>query len=164
MKHSKLVSATQEGKSMDLLLDLISGKPMVVWVQVTSQIDMKTQGLFQEPFLSSLIYGHLTRLCLLTKPLDGDKQNYSHSLKGPEKTIPQKYSHTNILLGFPGSSVVKNPCASAGDRSSVPGLGKSPREGIGNPLQYSCLRNPMDRGAWRATASGVPKSRARVSD
>jgi len=47
--------------------------------------------------------------------------------------------------------VVKNLPASAGDASSIPGLGKSPREGNGNPFQYSYLGNPMDRGAWRAT-------------
>ena len=49
--------------------------------------------------------------------------------------------------GFPGGSVVKNLPANAGDMSSIPGLGRSPGERIGNPLQYSCLANPMDRGA-----------------
>ena len=52
---------------------------------------------------------------------------------------------------FPGGSVVKNPPANSGDAGSVPGLGKSPGEGNGNPLQYSCLENPMNRGAWWAT-------------
>ena len=53
-------------------------------------------------------------------------------------------------MGFPGGSVVKNPLANAGDRTevgSIPGLGRSPGGGHGNPLQYSCLENPMDRGA-----------------
>ena len=53
--------------------------------------------------------------------------------------------------GFPGGPVVKNPAVSAGDaRESglIPGSGRSPGEGNGNPLQYSCLGNPMDRGAW----------------
>ena len=50
-------------------------------------------------------------------------------------------------LGFPGGSVVKNLPANAGDVSSVPGLGRSPGEGNGNPLQYSCLGNPLDRAA-----------------
>ena len=49
--------------------------------------------------------------------------------------------------GFPGHSVVKNPLASAGDMGLIPGLGRSPGEGNGNPLQYSYLGNPMDRGA-----------------
>ena len=58
--------------------------------------------------------------------------------------------------------VVKNPPANAGDagdKGSIPGWGRSPRGGHGNPLQYSCLENPMDRGAWRATVYGVTKSR-----
>jgi len=56
-------------------------------------------------------------------------------------------SKTYILKGFPGGSVVKNPPASAGDVGSTPGLGRCPGEGNGNPLQYSCLGDPMDRGA-----------------
>ena len=57
--------------------------------------------------------------------------------------------------------MVKNPPASAGDirdAGSVPGLGRSPRRGHGNPPEYSCLENPMDRGAWQATVHGVTKS------
>ena len=62
------------------------------------------------------------------------------------------------MLGFPGGSVVKNLPTKAGDIRDVgliPGLGRSPGEGNGNPLQYSCLENPMDRGAWQAVAHGV---------
>ena len=61
---------------------------------------------------------------------------------------------------MPGGSVVKNPPANAGDirdAGSNPGLGRSPGGGNGNPLQCSCLENPMDRGAWWATAHGVAK-------
>ena len=61
--------------------------------------------------------------------------------------------------------VLKNPPANAGylrDASSIPGSGRSPGEGNGNPLQYSCLENPMDRGAWWATVHGVAKSRTRL--
>ena len=60
-------------------------------------------------------------------------------------------------MGFPGGSEVKNPPANAGELGSIPGSGRSPREGNGNPLQYSCLGNPMDRGAWQATVHGVVK-------
>jgi len=60
--------------------------------------------------------------------------------------------------GFPGGSVVKNPSAKAGDSSLIPRSGTSPREGNGNQLQYSCLGNPMDRGAWQMTVHGVAKS------
>ena len=61
--------------------------------------------------------------------------------------------------------VVKNPPATAGDIrdvGSIPGLGRSPGGGYGNPLQYSCLENPMDRGAWWVTVHGVTKSRTQL--
>ena len=61
--------------------------------------------------------------------------------------------------------MIKNPPASAGDvrdTGSIPGLGRSPGGEHGNPLQYSCLENPMDRGAWRATVHGVTKSRTQL--
>ena len=61
-------------------------------------------------------------------------------------------------MGFPGSSVVDNSPFYTGDMGSIPGLGRSPGEGNGNPLQSSCLGNPMDRGTWWATVHGVAKS------
>ena len=66
----------------------------------------------------------------------------------------------NIVVewGFPGGSVVKTLPANAGDLGSIPGSGRSPGEGNGNPLQYSCLGSPMDRGAWWATVHGVVES------
>ena len=62
------------------------------------------------------------------------------------------------VRGFLGDSVVKNPPANAGDAGSIPELRRSPRGGDGNPLQYSCLGNPMDKGAWRAAVPGVAES------
>ena len=62
------------------------------------------------------------------------------------------------LSGFPGGSEVKASASNAGDPGSIPGLGRSPGEGNGNPLQYSCLENPMDKGVWRALVPGVAKS------
>ena len=70
------------------------------------------------------------------------------------------YSASHMVL------VVKNPPANAGDIrdvGSIPGLGISPREGNGNPPQYSCLENPVDGGAWRATVHGVAESWAQLS-
>ena len=52
------------------------------------------------------------------------------------------------MFGFPGGSVVKNLPANSGDADFIPGSGRAPGEGNGNSLQYSCLENPMDRGAW----------------
>ena len=64
----------------------------------------------------------------------------------------------NIFSGFPGGSAVKISPANAGDTGSIPGEGRSPREGNVSPLQYSCLNKPMDRGDWQATVHGVTKS------
>ena len=69
-----------------------------------------------------------------------------------------------IFTGFPGGSYGKASACSGGDPGSIPGLGRSPGEGNGNPLQYSCLKNSMDRGAWWATVHGVTKSWTRLSD
>ena len=69
--------------------------------------------------------------------------------------------------GYPGGSVVKNPpdnAGASGDVGSIPGSGRSPGGGSDNSLQYSCLENSMDRGAWQATAHGVTKSWTRLSD
>ena len=57
----------------------------------------------------------------------------------------------------------ESACNARGDPGFIPGLGRSPGEGHGNPLQYSCLENPMDRGAWWAIVHGVTKSRTRLS-
>ena len=65
---------------------------------------------------------------------------------------------------FPGGSNGKASAYNAGDPGSIPGSGRSPGEGNGNPLQYSCLENPMDGGAWQATVHGVAKSRTWLSD
>ena len=62
------------------------------------------------------------------------------------------------LLAFPGGSVEKESAYNAGDWGSKPGSGRSPGEENGNPLQYSCLENSMDRGSWWATVRGIPKS------
>ena len=63
------------------------------------------------------------------------------------------------MWGFPGGSDGKESACSAGDPGSIPGLGRSPGEGNGNPFQYPCLENPMDGEAWQVTVHGVAKSR-----
>ena len=67
-------------------------------------------------------------------------------------------------MDFPGGSDDKESAHKAGDVGSIPGSGISPGEGNGNPLQYSCLENSMDRGAWQATVYGVAKSQTQLSD
>ena len=69
-----------------------------------------------------------------------------------------------LLPGFPGGSDSKASACNAGDLGLIPGLGRSPGEGNGNPLQYSCLENPMDGGAWQAIVHGVTNSQTRLSD
>ena len=66
-------------------------------------------------------------------------------------------SHSSILQGFPGGSVGNESVCNAGDVDSIPRSGRSPGGGHGNPLQYSCLENPMDRGAWRVTVLGLQR-------
>ena len=67
-------------------------------------------------------------------------------------------------LGFPGVSVVKNLPAKAGHMGSTPGPERSPGGGNGNPLQYSCLDNPMDRGDWWASVHGITNSQIQLSN
>ena len=68
------------------------------------------------------------------------------------------------FLGFPGGSDSKESTCDVGDLDSIPGLGRSPGEGNGYPLQYSCLENSMDRGAWQATVNGMAKFWTQLSD
>ena len=68
------------------------------------------------------------------------------------------------MASFSGDLACKEFACNAGDPGSIPGLGRCPGEGNGNPLQYSCLGNCMDRGAWQATVHGVTKSRTQLSD
>ena len=67
--------------------------------------------------------------------------------------------YVGTIRGFPGGSEVKASAWNEGDPGLIPGLGRSPGGGNGDPLQYSGLKNPMDRGAWQATVRGVAKSR-----
>ena len=74
------------------------------------------------------------------------------------------HSRIGTSRGFPGGPEVKASASNVGDPGSIPGSGRSPGEGNGNPLQYSCLENPMDGGAWWATVRRFAKSRTRLSD
>ena len=67
-------------------------------------------------------------------------------------------------MGFSDGSDNKESACNAGDPGSIPGLGRSPGEGNGNSHQYSCLGDPMDRGAWQAAVFGITKNQTRPSD
>ena len=79
-----------------------------------------------------------------------------------------KYRNTfkeyTIFRDFPRGSNAKESACNAGDPDMIPGSGRSPGEGNGNPLQYSCLENSMDREAWQAIVHGVTKSQTQLSD
>ena len=79
-------------------------------------------------------------------------------------SFPINSAMLHCLRGFPGGSDGKASACNAGDPGLIPGSGRSPGEGNGNPLQYSCLENSMDEGAWWATVHGVTKSRTRLSN
>ena len=77
---------------------------------------------------------------------------------------PLVWQQSSSSVGFPGGSAGKESTCNAGDMSSIPGSGRSPGRGYGNPLQRSCLGSPMDREAWWATVHGVAKSQTWLSD
>ena len=85
-------------------------------------------------------------------------------IPGPGNKIPYAVGYSQKFGGFPGGSDGKESACNAGDLDSSPGSGRYPGEENGNPLQYSCLENSMDRGAWQATVCGVAKSHARLSE
>ena len=94
----------------------------------------------------------LQQLGLLPRPVRGP---HPHDANSP--------SGISSCSGFPGGSEGEASARNAGDLGSTPGSGRSPGEGNGNPLQYSCLENPMDGGAWWATVHGAAKSHTRLS-
>ena len=96
-------------------------------------------------------------------------QEYSHSSKLGTTQIPihrlVNNQNKGIFKGFPGGSDSKEAAAcNAGDPGLIPGLGRSPGKENSNPLQYFCLENSMDRGAWGAAVHEVAKSQTRLSD
>ena len=92
------------------------------------------------------------------------RQNESVLCPGVHMDKWEKDSSQSGQPGFPGGSVLKNLPVNAGDSGLTPGLGRSPGEENGYPLQYACLENSTDRGAWWATVRVVEKSRTRLSD
>ena len=93
-----------------------------------------------------------------------ETENQSLQKLHPQHSNPQMGWISHLQGSFPGDPDSKEASCSAGDPGSIPGPGRSPGERNDNPLQYSCLRNPMDRGAWQTTVHGVTKSWTRLSD
>ena len=100
------------------------------------------------------------------KKMVREGSNMGHLSKYLNEETESNADNQRGFQGFPGGSVVKNSPASAGNAKNaglIPELGKSPGGGNSNPLQYSCLENPMDRGVWWATVQGVTKSQTQLS-
>ena len=104
-----------------------------------------------------------TQISLL---LDDDKNNFSVVFRTPKLQCHNCYikAHLHLNKGFPGSSDGNESSCNAGDAGLTPGLRRSTGEENGNPLQYSCLENPMDGEAWLPTVHGVAKSWTGLSD
>ena len=77
---------------------------------------------------------------------------------GWEEALDKGWATTPVFLGFPGGSISKESTHNVGDLGSIPGLGRSPGGGDGKQLQYSCMENSKDRGAWWVTVHGVTKN------
>ena len=101
-------------------------------------------------------------LCLLLVKTTGlfchRHMGVCHSCRQATSIIHFLQDFSDTLLGFPGGSDGNKSACNEGDPSLFPGSGRSPGGGDGNPLQYSCLENPMDRGAWRAAVHGVTEN------
>ena len=110
--------------------------------------------------------GRLPRWC------SGKEPTCSAQVAGDTGSIPEMGRspwrrdrlRSPVFLGFSGGSDSKESTCDVGDLGSIPGLGRSPGEGNGNPLQYSCLENPIDRKTWWTTVHGLAKSGAQLSD
>ena len=112
------------------------------------------RGLYSYFFILFPLNQKLSSLQICRKEgCDGDSFSYLREL-GPQH---------EPMWGFPSGSDGKESACNARDLGLIPGWGRSPEEGNGNPLQYSCLENPMDRGAWWAAVHGVTKSWTRLS-
>ena len=131
---------------------------LVEWVLLLTE--MKTVTVVS----SSPLYDEWLQLCALKLPeVDFWYENQDFRVLFLSLSL-KKISAIWLTWAFLMAQWVKNPPASAGDTGSIPGLGRSFREGNGNPLQYSCLTNPMDRGAWQSTICGVTKNWPWLSD
>ena len=139
------MQGSRRGKLVLSLLEVITGvhKSLLAWSKQTMFLHRSLFLRWHLPQKFSHVHlSHVTRMELVRKRAG--------------KAWLMKVSSN--LRDCPRGSVVKNPPAHARDMGSVPGSGRPPGEGNGNPLQYSCLGNPMDGGAWWATVHGLTKS------
>ena len=112
--------------------------------------------------------GNPLQYSCLENPMDGGAWQARVHMVAKSRTRLKRLSSSSssrcYCEGFSGGSDSKESACGAGEQGSIPGSGRSRGEGNGNPLQYSCLENPMGGGVWQATVYGVAKSRTRLSD
>ena len=120
---------------------------------------------------NNLILYHLLSSCPQSFPASGSFPTSQLFVSGSQsigasasELVPPLSIFLIFWRSFPGGSDSKESACNAGDLGLIPGLGRSPGEKNGYPLQYFCLENPMDRGAWQATVYGVTKSQTQLSD
>ena len=128
--------------------------------------NMKFCGIYRRCYftVAEIFEVESTLHTLINTTIVYSKTFVSHNWSMSSSALFLQINMTNNFLK-PSGSAVKNPPANAGELGSIPGSGRSPGEGNGNPLHYSCLINPMDRGVWQATVqNGVTKNQTRISD
>ena len=137
------------GMMLKITLQNQSGTDPMAMVELTQPAPMGTGAGLQDAPWTFLVVWWL-RICLFR----GFHAGNMGSIPVPRTKIP----HALGKLGFPGGSEVKASAWNSGDLGLIPGSGRSPGKGNGNPLQYSCLENPIEGGAWWATVHGVGDS------
>ena len=146
-------------------------KSIHLWQQCKENINFSSLGIVFLSGLCDIAYDSVERVKLLDSSLSGT--GLSERLKNRLQDIwyghleipciKNKICFGNNMLGFPGVKNLPAHIGDAGDMGSISELGRSPGVGNGNLLQYSCLENSMDRGAWQATAHGVTKSQTQLT-
>ena len=127
----------------------------ILWVNQNNLENKNTWVLFFTEAQSNCLAGRLNNI--LINRTEVWKMTWAEIHLYKSKSV-SRWVHLPNRMGFPGGSDGRESACNAGDATSIPGLGRYPEAGNGNSLQYSCLGNPMDRGAWWAVVHGLAKS------
>ena len=153
---SRVINSTNFWERWHHMCDITHGALPIKEAHLRLGVQGLYWGLFM-PLVSRFFEGQVDAVCVCAHSVVSNSLQ-SHGLQPTWLLWPWDSPGKNTGV------VVKNLPANVGDMGSIPGWGRSPGEGNGNPLQYSCLGNPMDRGAWWATGHGVAKSRTQLRD
>ena len=148
---------------------IVEVEPRKCWIPKDSTSEDQALGILASQG-GSRFHRFLESLCDIRVALGKETQEIHYSIYYwmfvlVKITVKNLMCHiSDILVGFLAPNRGKEPACQAGDTDLIPELGRSPGEGNGNPLQYSCLENPMERGTWWATILGVAKSQIQLSN